>query len=190
MRRSARRTSVGLSSQIGRFSGSSRGRRHCARAFVSQTMRPAGGPLSTAAQMTRPSRAEIEPAALELIRSHGAQIMSTARRYAASPEDAEDAYQRGLEILLTKAPSTSAEDLVPWLKTVVKHEAFALRKQRDRAGVPTDHEDARPTPTETHDHVERLDRLQRGAEAMQRLKPQEIRCLLLLAEGYSYKQIC
>src|SRR3954447_12171839 len=137
----------------------------------------------------RPPRAEIEPAALELVRRHGAQIMSTARRYAATPEDAEDAYQRGLEILLTKAPTTSADDLVPWLKTVVKHEAFALRKQRERQGTPTDHDPGGPAAADTHEQVERLDRLQRGAEAMQRLKPQEIRCMLLLAEGYSYKQI-
>jgi RNA polymerase sigma factor (sigma-70 family) len=142
------------------------------------------------APRTRPARAEIEPAALELLRRHGAQIMSTARRYAASPEDAEDAYQRGLEILLTKAPTTSADDLVPWLKTVVKHEAFALRKQRERQGVPTDHEPAGAAGSaDTHEQVERLDRLQRGAEAMQRLKPQEIRCMLLLAEGHSYRQI-
>jgi RNA polymerase sigma factor (sigma-70 family) len=137
----------------------------------------------------RPPRAEIEPAALELVRRHGAQIMSTARRYAASPEDAEDAYQRGLEILLTKAPTTSPDDLVPWLKTVVKHEAFALRKQRERQGVPTDQEPGGAEAVETHEQVERLDRLQRGAEAMQRLKPQEIRCMLLLAEGHSYRQI-
>jgi RNA polymerase sigma factor (sigma-70 family) len=137
----------------------------------------------------RPPREEIEPAALELVQRHGAQIMSTARRYAATPEDAEDAYQRGLEILLTKAPTTSADDLVPWLKTVVKHEAFALRKQRERQGMPTDHEPSGPSGPETHEQVERLERLQRGAEAMQRLKPQEIRCMLLLAEGHSYKQI-
>ena len=137
----------------------------------------------------RPRREEIEPAALELVQRHGAQIMSTARRYAATPEDAEDAYQRGLEILLTKAPTTSAEDLVPWLKTVVKHEAFALRKQRERQGMPTDFEPSGPAGPETHEQVERLERLQRGAEAMQRLKPQEIRCMLLLAEGHSYKQI-
>jgi RNA polymerase sigma factor (sigma-70 family) len=146
--------------------------------------------LSALEETTRPSRAEIEPAALELIRSHGAQIMATARRYAASPEDAEDAYQRGLEILLTKAPSTSADDLVPWLKTVVKHEAFSLRKQRERHGMPTEHDDTRPALRETHEHVERLDQLQRGAEAMQRLKPAEVRCLLLLAEGHSYAEIC
>src|SRR4051812_5745818 len=116
--------------------------------------------------------------------------MATARRYALTAEDAEDAYQRGLEILLTKAPSTSADDLVPWLKTVVKHEAFALRKQREKHGVPTEHDDSAPGLVDTHEHVERLDQLQRGAEAMQRLKPQEVRCMLLLAEGHSYAEIC
>ena len=58
----------------------------------------------------RPARAEIDEAALALLARHGAQILATARRYAATPEDAEDAYQRGLEILLTKAPTTSEED--------------------------------------------------------------------------------
>ena len=33
--------------------------------------------------------------------------------------DAEDAYQRGLEILLTKAPAIPDRELLPWLKTVV-----------------------------------------------------------------------
>ena len=61
----------------------------------------------------RPERAEIDAAALELLARHGSQILATARRYAATPEDAEDACQRGLEILLTKAPSTSEEELIP-----------------------------------------------------------------------------
>ena len=45
--------------------------------------------------------------------------MATAQRYAGTPEDAEDAYQRGLEIPLTKAPTADEAELVPWLKTVV-----------------------------------------------------------------------
>src|SRR4051794_41916630 len=98
----------------------------------------AGGDLSTVVDNSKPSRAEIEPAALDVIRRRGPEILATARRYAATEHDAEDAYQRGLEILLTKAPSTHEDDLVPWLKTVVKHEAFALRKQRDRHGVPVE----------------------------------------------------
>ena len=42
---------------------------------------------------TRPARGEIDAAALELLARHGAQILATARRYAATPEDAEDAYR-------------------------------------------------------------------------------------------------
>jgi RNA polymerase sigma factor (sigma-70 family) len=142
---------------------------------------------------TRPARGEIDEAALGLARRHGAQVLATARRYAATPEDAEDAYQRGLEILLTKAPTTREEELVPWLKTVVKHEAFALRRQRERHSPVTDdgHLSDRPTPPAiTHDQAERLEQLSQGAEALARLKPHEIRALVLKAEGYSYREIC
>jgi hypothetical protein len=47
------------------------------------------------------------------------QIPRRVRGDPATPEDAEDAYQRGLEILLRKAPTTRECELVPWLKTVV-----------------------------------------------------------------------
>jgi RNA polymerase sigma factor (sigma-70 family) len=140
----------------------------------------------------RPTRAEIEPAALALLQRHGATIMATARRFAATPEDAEDAYQRGVEILLTKAPTTAEDELVPWLRTVVKHEAWALRRQRQRAAPVADDGHVPEAPSEaalTHDQAERIDRLRVGAEALKQLKPQEIRALVLRAEGYSYKQI-
>jgi DNA-directed RNA polymerase specialized sigma24 family protein len=146
------------------------------------------------AARSRPPRKEVEPVALELIRRYGPDIMATARRYSANREDAEDAYQRGLEILLTKAPSTSADVLVPWLKTVVKHEAYSLHRQRERAGQATAPEvlagaassagaGAGAGAAPPHEQVERLERLQIGAEALGRLKPAEIRCMLLLAEG-------
>jgi RNA polymerase sigma factor (sigma-70 family) len=141
----------------------------------------------------RARRDEINPAALSLIARHGAQVLATARRFSASLEDAEDAYQRALEILLTKAPTTREEELVPWLKTVVKHEAFAIRRQRERHTPTTDDGEVAERPTAdaaTHDQAERWERLRLGAEAMRKLKPQEIRCLLLKAEGYSYKEIC
>jgi RNA polymerase sigma factor (sigma-70 family) len=142
---------------------------------------------------TRPERAEIDAAALELLTRHGSQILATARRYAATPEDAEDACQRGLEILLTKAPSTSEEELIPWLKTVVKHEAFALRRQRERHSPVTDDGELRDRPATaavTHEQAERLERLRQGAEALGHLKPHEIRALVLKAEGFSYREIC
>jgi RNA polymerase sigma factor (sigma-70 family) len=140
-----------------------------------------------------PARGEIDEAALDLLGRHGPQILATARRYTATAEDAEDAYQRGLEILLTKAPSTSENDLVPWLKTVVKHEAFALRRQRERKSPVTDDGELgeRGTPADaTHDQAWRYERLRQGAEALRQLKPQEVRALRLKAEGYSYAEIC
>jgi RNA polymerase sigma factor (sigma-70 family) len=140
----------------------------------------------------RPSRPEVERAALDLLQRHGSLLLATARRYAASPEDAEDAYQRGLEILLTKAPTTRPDELLPWLRTVIKHEAFALRRQRERsAPASADSEPPEPPAADgtAHERAERFERLRQGAEALQRLKPQEMRALLLRAEGYSYKEI-
>src|ERR671923_291045 len=141
----------------------------------------------------RPARREIDPTALALLERSGAKLLATPRRYAATPEDAEDAYQRAFEILLTKAPTTTEQELVPWLKTVVKHEAFALRRQRDRHSPVTDDGQLgdRPTPAAiTHEQGERYERLRQGAEALRQLKPQEIRALRLKAEGYSYREIC
>src|SRR6476646_10156581 len=112
----------------------------------------------------RPSRAQIEPAALELLSRHSAGLLATARKYSASPEDAEDAYQRGVEILLTKAPTTTEADLLPWLKTVVKHEAYAVARSSGRA-VPAD-EPLEFEPDQrawTDERAERYERLRVGA---------------------------
>src|SRR4051794_1477308 len=139
----------------------------------------------------RPSRAQIEPAALELLSRHSAGRLATARRYSATPEDAEDAYQRGVEILLTKAPTTTEDDLLPWLRTVVKHEAYAVSKSTVRSSWSDDALAGEADPRgSTDDRAERFEQLRIGAEAMAGLKPQEIRCLLLKAEGLSYQEIC
>ncbi len=71
-------------------------------------------------------------AAVELIARHGSALRQTARRYSLCTDDADDAYQRTLEILLTKAPSDRARELFGWTKTVIKHEALAIRQSRER----------------------------------------------------------
>ncbi|MCA1699101.1 MAG: sigma-70 family RNA polymerase sigma factor, partial [Actinobacteria bacterium] len=138
-------------------------------------------------------------ATLRLIERHGAQVMRTARRYSVTAEDAEDAYQRAVEIMLTKAPDIPDAELLPWLKTVVKHEAFAIRRQEGCSPLGVDGSldgaseaeasIAAPVPSPI-EQTERFERLRLGAEAMRHLKPQEIRAMTLLAEGYSYRQIC
>jgi hypothetical protein len=42
----------------------------------------------------------------------------------------------------------------------------------------------------TDERAERFERLRVGAEALANLKPQEIRCLLMRAEGLTYREIC
>jgi DNA-binding CsgD family transcriptional regulator len=42
----------------------------------------------------------------------------------------------------------------------------------------------------TEERAERYEQLRVGTEAIAGLKPQEIRCLLLTAEGLSYNEIC
>src|SRR4051812_28278429 len=159
------------------------------RAHIEPAARPSRAQIEPAA---RPTRAQIERAALALLSRHSAGLLATARRYSASPEDAEDAYQRGVEILLTKAPTTAEDELLPWLKTVVKHEAFAVRESYRRELTDAlGNDDVRPEEVAwTEERTERYEQLRMGAEAMANLKPQEIRCLLLRAEGLSYKEIC
>jgi RNA polymerase sigma factor (sigma-70 family) len=137
-------------------------------------------------------REVIDPAVAEIMRRHGGEVLAVARRWADTPEDAEDAYQRGLEIMLTKAPSTDPDHLVPWLKTVVKREAWAIRRQRERhtPSAPESEELDGEAPATAHDRAVQFEQLHVGAEAMGRLKPQEVRALVLKAEGLSYREIC
>jgi DNA-directed RNA polymerase specialized sigma24 family protein len=75
---------------------------------------------------------------------------------------------------------------------VVKHEAMAVRAQRQQlvAGEEVDldaHEAERAVPVE--ERVESFDRTARAAEAISRLKPQEVTALWLKAQGMSYQEI-
>jgi RNA polymerase sigma factor (sigma-70 family) len=138
-------------------------------------------------------------AAVELIRSHERTLRRTARRYSLCADDAEDALQRALEILLTKAPTSDQRDLIRWMQTVTKHEALAVRRTRERTmGAPGSsgrEEDAdwvQLIPSEKYgpaDEAERRERIGRAREALKALKPQELRALTLLAQGYSYAEI-
>lgn len=137
-------------------------------------------------------------AAVEIVARHEAALKRTARRYSLDAEDAEDAYQRALEILLTKAPTTDPRELIRWTQTVTKHEALALRENRARLlgrRTPTARDGADPIalipasgdgPDEL---AERRELVARSREALRTLKPAELSALTLLAEGYSYAEI-
>ena len=139
-------------------------------------------------------------AATRLVEAHDASFRRTARRHSICADDAEDAYQRALEILLTKAPPIDPPGLAAWMHTVTKHEAMGVRRGRERllgsrAGrTGPDGEPPGPDslPSECLDppeRAERSERVARSLEILATLKPQERRALLLKAEGYSYAEI-
>jgi RNA polymerase sigma factor (sigma-70 family) len=137
-------------------------------------------------------------AAVEMIGRYESALKRTALRYSLSAEDAEDAYQRALEIVLTKAPTTDLPELIRWTTTVTKHEALAVRQGRERllgygvqrAGTAEDATARIPASGAGPDEqVERREEVARSREALRALKPAELRALGLLAEGYSYAEI-
>ena len=139
----------------------------------------------------QPSR-DLFAAAVELASEGATSFARTARRYSLCAADAEDAYQRSLEILMTKAPTANRGELGRWLHTVIKHEALAIRRQRERmlsgSGETQDEAAAASVPGPDESAAER-ERAHQTAEALGQLKPSEIQCLLLKALGYSYDEI-
>jgi len=126
------------------------------------------------------------------IREHASALLRTARRHSLCADDAHDAYQRAMEIFLRRAPTLDPASVDRWLHVVVKHEAMAVRKARLElvASEETDL-DARPAEREADvdERIVRWDRMARSAEALQRLKPQEVTALWLKAQGLSYAEI-
>src|SRR3954471_2954001 len=136
-------------------------------------------------------------AAVETFARNETALRQTARRYSLCEDDADEAVQRGLEILLRKAPSADPRELVKWTRTVVKHEALAVRRERERvlaapAAAAEDGDWVSLIPSAADGPPERAERRGAGArsrEALQALKPHELRALTLLAEGYSSLEI-
>lgn len=136
-------------------------------------------------------------AAVEIYAQNETTLRRTARRYSLCADDVEEALQRSLEILLTKAPSADPRELIKWTQTVVKHEALGVRRERERilsgpAAVPDGEDWVASVPAVADgpaEQTERREEIARSREALQALKPQELRALTLFGEGYSYAEI-
>jgi len=136
--------------------------------------------------------AERDALVVEVIRLHADGLLRLARRHSLGHEDAQDAYQRGLEIFLRHAHRLDPDGAPSWLRTVVKHEAMAVRRVRQRELAPPDMDFDRIESSTTRspdEQVVAFEMVARSAEALQRLKPQEVRALWLQAQGNSYEEI-
>jgi RNA polymerase sigma factor (sigma-70 family) len=134
--------------------------------------------------------------ALAVLDTAEADLRRTARRFSLCVDDAEDAFQRAVEILLTKAPDRPPAALTAWMQVVTRREALAVRRARERlllswgddvrdpiGDLPCE----RPSPVE---HAEQRDRVAAAARALAALKPDERLAIVLQAHGYSYAEIC
>jgi RNA polymerase sigma factor (sigma-70 family) len=130
---------------------------------------------------------------LALLQEHAAELLRFARRFSLCVDDAHDAYQRGVEILVRRMRTEPPDSPLNWLRTVIKHEAVAVRLQREqlvgRDDVDLDRHEGRHLE-DPADRAVGFERLRHTAEALQRLKPQEVTALVLRAEGLSYREIC
>ncbi len=129
---------------------------------------------------------------LAIIGRHADSLLRVAQRHSLCPDDAQDAYQRALEIFLRHAPALDADRAHLWIHTVVKHESMRLRAARSRSVGTEEHDldaHAAPGAASPHEQVLAFEHLTRSAEALQRLKPQELRALWLKAQGHSYQEI-
>ncbi len=128
---------------------------------------------------------------LSILGANAASLLRLARGHSLCADDAYDAYQRAVEILLRRAGGLEPATANAWMRTVVKHEAMAVRAERQSLLAREEVDlDARPAPAPSEEEqVERFDRLAAAAEALQSLKPQEVQALVLKAEGHSYREI-
>jgi RNA polymerase sigma factor (sigma-70 family) len=139
--------------------------------------------------------AERRRAALALVRAHDALLRRTARRYSLCLDDADDACQRAVEIVLIKAPLLEPRRLLAWACVVARREALAVRRSRERLLGGGDEAAAalERLPSErpgAGELAERRERARSALRALAVLKADERRAIVLQASGYSYLEIC
>jgi RNA polymerase sigma factor (sigma-70 family) len=122
-------------------------------------------------------------------------LVRYAARYAACLDDAEDAYQRAMEIALTKAPTVEPRRLMAWVYTVVRHEAMAVARERRREPLGrvadvAETADGRVAEGHAPDVAAEWRQRYLGVqEAMAALSDSQRTCLMLQSAGLSYRQI-
>jgi RNA polymerase sigma factor (sigma-70 family) len=121
-------------------------------------------------------------------------LLRYAARFAPSLEDAEDAYQRGMEVALTKGPVGPPEEFLAWLHVVIRNEATTLARRRGRetpAGddIVTAVDQRGSEAREPSAVAEWRDRYRTLQDAMTSLTEAERVCLLLRTAGVSRAEI-
>lgn len=122
-------------------------------------------------------------------------LIRFAARYTRSLHDAEDAYQRAMEIALTRAPVTEQRRFMAWLHTVLRNEALAVAKARRREGpgveadVPEAYENSLEDAVAIDALAEWRERYRSIQDGLAGLTDAQRICLMLQTAGVSYERI-
>lgn len=122
-------------------------------------------------------------------------LIRFAARYTRSLHDAEDAYQRAMEIALTRAPVTEQRRFMAWLHTVLRNEALAVAKARRREGpgaegdVPEAYENSLEEVVGIDALAEWRERYRSIQDGLAGLTDAQRICLMLQTAGVSYERI-
>lgn len=141
--------------------------------------------------ITRLTDQQAQELVLTTVATHAEALLRVAHRHSLCADDAHDAYQRSMEILLRRAPTLDPKSAHKWLTVVVKREAMEVRRARAEAVASgdLDYDTVASEASSPEERAMSADRSTRAAEALQRLKPQELRALWLKALGHSYEEI-
>lgn len=135
--------------------------------------------------------------AADLFMTNHAALLALARGTSICAADAEDALQRSMEIFLRSAPAGPHDRPLSWLRVVIRREATAVRRQRERlldaaargvVGRLAEHHSGcdRAGPAE---QFAARDRGREAASRLARLKRDQRRAIGLQAAGCSYEEI-
>lgn len=128
----------------------------------------------------------------DIARLHGDALLRTAGRYSACADDAHDAYQRAMELLLQHAGTIDRGKALNWLHVVVRREAGAIRRARDRS-VSIEDEEVDDVfvrlSAQTEERLHAIDLARRAGEALATLKEDQAQALCMRAQGLSYDEI-
>jgi RNA polymerase sigma factor (sigma-70 family) len=122
-------------------------------------------------------------------------LIRYAARYTRSLQDAEDAYQRAMEIALTRAPTVEPQRFMAWLRTVLRNEALAVwsARRREGPGLAADVAGAEGAAVADAVSVDVLaewrERYRAIQDGLAGLTDAQRTCLMLQTAGASYERI-
>lgn len=152
--------------------------------------------------MYRPSaeqrrRAQIQSIATELYERRYNQLLVIAQKNAPTPADAEEALQDSFVAFIKHFDPDGPAPAIAWLILTLKRACWT-RWRKGLPQVPADDFRDRGSRADrsrvdevaaSSDMAEQIETIQLGREAMAKLKPDQRTALVLLAMGYSYKEI-